>query len=416
MDAVSSAKNLIRQYEEMEDLDMMAHAKAGESRRAHDFIRVDLPIMLDVAEGRNPHERANLSERQAALLELTPGDMADKIDSDMSSARRVLGWVAPFAKDETKDFVLNHDSFGQELRDGLVTHQKAHAEADRSAGYSNDPEAPLDTEMFNNVREQLARSGYYRPGDSVISPPRDREPDEDPYSFPQQKVEEIRLSRVSENSASFFESFKLEGESDFRKQSELIDPRGTEHGYGVVAEAAGRLYYVQTENPFGKIEPENMIAREIAGVEKSMTDRIEHEILESRNDSLQNGLYSQEDIHGPQIAPTNKREVLGFDSDTKEPIAGEFTYHGTDGANDRHGPIVIEANSWSSGTGQDEREWANLAIRRHLEKHEFPSSSIAEQAEANRQTSFVTRGEPTSETIRHGNQQAAMAAAMGQGF
>ena len=134
MDAVSSAKNLIRQYEEMEDLDMMAHAKAGESRRAHDFIRVDLPIMLDVAEGRNPHERANLSERQAALLELTPGDMADKIDSDMSSARRVLGWVAPFAKDETKDFVLNHDSFGQELRDGLVTHQKAHAEAGSRSG------------------------------------------------------------------------------------------------------------------------------------------------------------------------------------------------------------------------------------------------------------------------------------------
>lgn len=416
MDAVSSAKNLIRQYEEMEDLDMMANAKAGESRRAHDFIRVDLPIMLDVAEGRDPHERQDLSARQKSLLELTPGDMADKIESDASSARRILGWVAPFAKEETKDFVLGHDSFSQELSKGLIANQKTHTEADRSAGYSNDPEAPLDPEMFSNTSEQLSRLGYYRPGDSVIAPPKDREPDEDPYSFPQQKVEEIKLSRVSESSASYYESFRLEGESDFRKRSELIDPRGTEHGYGVVAEAAGRLYYVQTESPFGKIEPEKMIAREIVGVEKSMTDRIEYEILESRSESLQNGLYTQEDIHGPQIAPTNKREVLGFASETKEPIAGEFTYHGTDGANDRYGPIVIEANSWSSGTGQDEREWAQLAIRRHLEKHEFPSVSISEQAEASRQAGSVVRGEPTSETIRHGNQHAAMAAAMGQGF
>ena len=416
MDPVQSAKTFIRQFERLEDLDMMANARSGEARRTHDFVRVDLPLMLDVAQGRDPRARTDLDARQKALLELSPADMSDRINSDMETARRVLGWNAPFAKDETKDFILGKETFTHELRNDFVAKQEMHRDADRSASYVNSPESPLDPEMFELVRSQEARNGYYRPGDSVIATPADRQPDEDPFSFPSKKVEEVMLSRVSENSATYYSSYRLEGESDYRKKSELLDPRGTQHSYGVIAEGAGRLYYVETESPFGPVEPENMVAREIAGIERTMVDRIEAEIHDDRSDALQNGLYTQEDIHGPRIAPQNMREVLGFDSKTREPIAGEFTYHGVDGPNEKVGPIVIEANSWGSGTSSEERAWAEQAIRRHLEKHEFPQMSISEQVHQNKQGSMVHRGEPTVETVRHGNQQAAIAASMGQGY
>ena len=42
--------------------------------------------------------------------------------------------------------------------------------------------------------------------------------------------------------------------------------------------------------------------------------------------------------------------------------------------------------------------------------------SISEQVHQNKQGSMVHRGEPTVETVRHGNQQAAIAASMGQGY
>lgn len=416
MDPVQSAKTFIRQYERLEDLDMMANAKAGEARRTHDFVRIDLPLMIDVSEGRDPRARSDLHPRQEALLELSPADMSNRINSDMETARRVLGWNAPFAKDETRDFILGKETFTHELRNDFVAKQEMHRDADRSASYVNSPESPLDPEMFEQVRSQEVHGGYYRPGDSVIAPPRDRQPDEDPFSFSSKKIEEVMLSRVSQDSPSYYSSYRLEGETDYRKRSELLDPRGTQHSYGVIAEGAGRLYYIETESPFGPVEPENMVAREIAGIEKTMVDRIERDILDDRSDALQNGLYTQEDIHGPQIVPKDMRDVLGFDSATREPIAGEFTYHGVDGPNDRTGPIVIEASSWQSGAGEDERGWATKVIRAHLEKYEFPSMSIAEKSAKDRLSGMNTINEPRTETIRHTSQQMAIAAQMGRGM
>lgn len=416
MEAAENARKLINQYEKLEDLDMMANAKAGESRRTHDFVRVDLPLMIDVAEGRDPSERENLSQRQKALLEMSPGDVANHVNSNMETARRVLGWNAPFAKDETREFILGQETFTHELRNGFFAQRENQQDSDLSAAYTNNPESPLPDEMFETVRKQEVTMGYYRPGDSVIVPPMDRQPDEDPFSFPERKIEEVQLSRVSEESASYYSAYRLEGEAEFHKRSELLDPRGTQHTYGVIQEAAGRLYYVETESPFSKHEPENMVAREIIGVEKSMIDRIARDIEAAQNDMDRGSLNNLEPVTKSAEfgVPKDIRESLAIEK--KEAIAGEFAFHPVDGPNDRTGPIIIEASSWQSQAGPEEKVWADQAVRKHLEKYEFPTLSISEKTEQERLKSEVKRGEPTIESVGHGNQQAAMAAAMGQGM
>lgn len=413
MDAASSARNLIRQYEEMEDLDMMANAKAGESRRAHDFIRVDLPIMIDVAEGRNPSERENLSQRQKALLEMAPGDVANHINSNMATARRMLGWHAPFAKNETREFILGQETFTHELRNGLFAQRENQQEPDLSAAYTNSRESPLPDDMFEAVRNQEATMGYYRPGDAVIVPPRDREPDEDPFSFSEKKIEEVQLSRVSEESASYYSSYRLEGETEFYKRSELLDPRGTQHSYGVIQEAAGRLYYVETESPLAKHEPENMVAREIIGVEKTMIDRISRNIETAQKDMSRSSFDELVSVTNASEfgIPKDIRESLAMEK--KEAIAGEFVFHPVDGPNDRAGPIIIEASSWQSQAGPEEKNWAEQAVRTHLEKYEFPILSVSDQNTKDRETGKFF-GEPKVETSRHSQHQAMAAAAMSQ--
>ena len=415
VEAAQNAKNFIRQFESLEDLDIMAHAKGGESRRAHDFIRVDLPLMIDVAEGRDPSQRENLSQRQKALLEMSPGDAANHVNSNMETARRVLGWNAPFAKDETKEFILRQETFTHELRNGFFAQRENQQEADLSAAYTNSPESPLPDDMFEAARKQEATMGYYRPGDMTIIPPRDREPDEDPFSFPERKIEEVQLSRVSEESASYYSAYRLEGEAEFHKRSELLDPRGTQHTYGVIQETAGRLYYVETESPFSKHEPENMVAREIIGVEKTMIDRIARDIETAQNDVSNSSL--------DELVPVAKDSEFGVPKDIRESlalekgeaIAGEFVFHPVDGPNDRAGPIIIEASSWQSQAGPEEKIWADQAVRRHMEKYEFPKLSISDQNDKDR-VSMKSFGEPKVETVRHSQNQALAAAAMGQGM
>lgn len=420
MDPVQSAKTFIRQYESLEDLDMMSHAKAGDSRRAHDFVRVDLPLMIDVSEGRDPAAREDLSPRQAALLELAPADMSERINSDMRAARRVIGWSAPHAKDEMKDFVLDRETFSHELRNDFIGKREMQQAPDMSAGYTNSPEAPIDPDKFIKMRDQEAHMGYFRPGDKAIVVQKDQDPTVDPYSAESKKIEEVQLSSPEKNSPYYHAKFRLEGEEQFHNRGDLLDPRGTQHTYGVIAESAGRLYFVEIDTAFGPIEPEDMVAREVIGIEKSMIDRIERDVRMSEDERSMNGLIEL-DMDGNEkivqpIAPMNMREVLGFTREDRGPVAGEYTLHPVDGPNDGAGPIVIEANSWASGTSPEERVWAEQAIRRHLEKHEFPHMSISEQAHQNKQGSVIDRGEPTVETMRHGNQQAAIAASMGQGY
>jgi len=418
MDAATTARSFMGQFERMEDLDMMAHAKAGDSRRAHDFVRVDLPLMIDVFEGRDPSMREDITPRQSALLELAPADMAERINSDMRAARRVIGWSAPHAKDEMKDFVLDRETFSHELRNDFIAKREMQQAPDMNAGYTNSTEAPLDPEQFLRARDQEAHMGYFRPGDSAIVSPKDRDPHIDPYSAESKRIEEVRLSSPGENSPYFHAKFRLEGDEHFHARGDLLDPRGTQHTYGVIAESAGRLYFVEIDTPLGPNEPENMVAREVIGVEKTMVDRIERDIRMSDNDRTKSG-FAGLDSHSeenaiPSVIPMDMREILGFTQGDRGPVSGEYTFHPVDGPNDRAGPIVIEANSWASGTDENERLWAGQAIDRHLERYEHPRRDMITEAYENSQkrgpTMQTTIGEPRVETSRHAQTAAALSA------
>jgi hypothetical protein len=418
MDAAATARSFMSQFERMEDLDMMAHAKAGDSRRAHDFVRVDLPLMIDVFEGRDPAMREDITPRQSALLELGPADMAERINSDMRGARRVIGWSAPHAKGEMKDFVLDRETFSHELRNDFIAKREMQQAPDLSAGYTNSAEAPLDPEQFLRVRSQESHMGYFRPGDSAIISPKDHDPHVDPYSAESKRIEEVQLSSPGEDSPYYLAKFRLEGDEHFHDRGELLDPRGTQYTYGVIAESAGRLYFVEIDTPHGPNEPENMVAREVVGIEKSMIDRIERDIRTAESDRSAYGLVEL-DMAGneksiPPVMPMNMREILGLTQDDKGAVSGEYTFHPVDGPNDRAGPIVIEANSWASGTDGNERLWAQQAIDRHLERYEHPRRDMVTEAYENSQkrgpTMQTTIGEPRVETSRHVQTAAALSA------
>ena len=424
MTTLEQAREFIRKFETLEDLDMMAHAKAGDSRRAHDFVRVDLPLMMDMYQGNQPLERTDLSPRQEALLELTPRDMADQISSNMRGAKLVIGWNAPFAKDEMKEFILGRDEFTGDLYDEFIAQQGVRRSPDLSSGYTNSAENPLDPQTFSKVVAQESHLGYFRPGDKVIVDDKDRSPTDDPYSQEAKRIEEVQFSQREENSPYYYTQFRREGETEFHNRGDLLDPRGTQHTYGIIAEGAGRLYFVETETPSGRHEPEDMIAREIIGVERSMTDRQARDIQANINNkpAYELGQFdsNSNEEKAPTSIPQNAREALALDQDNSSAISGEFAFHSVDGPNDKAGPIIIEANSWSAGVGKEEKEWAMAAIERHLEKYEYPWRDMVTEAYETKEKASPTQqtiiGEPKVETSRSGHLAAAVAAGMGRGM
>jgi len=405
--SAQKAKNFIRSFEVVEDLEMMAHAKYGDSRRAHDFVRVDLPLMIEVAEGRDPSKLPDLSSRQKALLELSPADMAERIEADRASAQRVLGWSAPLARDEARDFVTGQDSFTRDLQQGLVADRQSRSIIVSLDAYTNSKESPLGEDHFSAIVRQEARSGYFRPGDEAILAGTSGA--SNPFLGEKKRIAEVQLSQVGEDSPAYYSRFRFEGERDFHNRGQLLDPRGTQHGYGVIAEADGKLFYVQTESAVGPVEEDKIVAREIVGVEKAWVDRISEEISQDQSDRLQNGTYSTLDLEGPLEAPRDMRGVLNMTGTKPDPTAGEFTYHPVDGPTDMRGPIIIEANSWQSRSSDQEESWARQAIRAHLEKYERHAPSMSDQVAHGRAAADL---EPR---LDKGQQAAALAAMQSMG-
>jgi len=401
---IQSAKQMAKHYEAMEDLSMMETAKAGNSRRAFYFIRNDLPLMLDVAQGRNPADREDLNERQKALLDMTPQDAAEKIKSDLSSARRVLGWTAPFATGENKDFVLGRDNFTNSLVDNF----KAHLESQKSPeftgkGYSNSKENPLAPNLYADIMKREAQTpSWPKVGEKVI-PVREasRDRSQNPYEGEAKKVEEVVFmghpDATAGQSPYYYQQYRLEGETEFLKRGEMLDPRATRQSFGVVAERAGRLYFVELDKfDNDPHEPQDMVAREVIGMSNGFAEWINGQIKSSENPEAKEN-----------PAPDIKWALA---MDDKEPIVGEFLHYYVDGPLDKAGPIVIDGSSWQSGTGEDEKKWAIEAIDRHLEKYEYPSRTIDEEVTRQRGNREVLVNAPKFESMRYGLvQQQGMA-------
>lgn len=398
----TTAKKMAIHYEAMEDLTMMEGAKAGESRRAYDFIRNDLPVMLTIADGKDPSE-INLNSRQKALLQLTPADAAKKIEEDASSARRILGWTAPFATGANKDFVLGRDNFTGSLISNFKSHLETQKEPEFTGkGYSNSKEHPLSPVDYDRVlKNEAIGASWPRVGDDVIqvdnSKPHD--PTRNPYDAETKKVEEVVFRQdpetVAGRSPYYYTEYRLEGDKDFIKKSDMLDPRGVAQTYGVVAERAGKLYFVEVEGVSGPHEPENMVAREIIGASKEYAGWINSQIKTSGNELA---------VENP--SPDIK---WALSIEEKEPIAGEMRHYNVDGPADMAGPIVIDGSSWQSGVGEDEKKWAIAAIERHLEKYEYPSRTIDEVVTKQRGNREVLVNGPQSEMIRYGAMQQNMA-------
>ena len=124
--AIRRAATITQALEQHEDLDRLAGSRYGEERRAHDFARVDMPLLIDAANGRDPHQRENLSERQAELLKMAPADLAGHLKKNADAARRVFGWSMPHVTNEIREFIRNPDGFPSVLAKPFIAKQIRH--------------------------------------------------------------------------------------------------------------------------------------------------------------------------------------------------------------------------------------------------------------------------------------------------
>lgn len=415
MNRTDFARNIIDTFERMEDVDMMAHSKYGESRRAHDYIRVDLPLMIDVAEGRDPNARQDLSPRQEALLRLSPEDMARKIEEDAGSARRVIGYMAPFTGETTRSFITGYEDHTRQLSKGLVSHKAERERPDHAAAIVNGVKIPLPADMFERVRADILKGGGLIPGDMVFLNDANRAPTENPYMGEKRAVAEIMVERATPDSATYFPTYRLEGERDYRKPSELLAAEGMTHGYGVVMEKAGKVYYVELESMVsGPIEEQHMRAREIVGINQRWLDKLDMDIKESNHHttpsqplSLDMGHMESNPTEIETQTPRNVREYLANEQG-KIRTSGEFTMHPVDGPADIVGPVVLDASSWQSGVDPNEGAMAIRVIDAHLARYEYPRMTMREEAEARVQRDAG----PRSEYERHPQRDPAMQQAM----
>ena len=64
MDPVIQAKAITFKAQESMTFDLMEGASAGEGQRIYDYIKVELPLLIEAHEGRDPTKLEGLSERQ----------------------------------------------------------------------------------------------------------------------------------------------------------------------------------------------------------------------------------------------------------------------------------------------------------------------------------------------------------------
>ena len=398
MDPVKQAHAITKNAAEVASLEFAEAYPSGENQRFYDYIKVELPLMIEAYEGRDPAALPGLTDRQKNLLDMTPTDLKDKILKDEEAARRMMGWVTPHSPDEIRQFITRGQSPSMTMLDILVYREESrgpHLE-ERMAKITNSPDRPMDAEAFEQARRQTAESDYYKPGSKVKLS--EEGANGNPFAGPTRTVEEIMLSAAE--GSMYMVNYRLDNQEEWRNRGALHDARGTQHGYGVVTEAAGRLYYVEIEKAETRYEDHELRVREIVGVEKDM----------------QRGIYNAMQAEGEDTsrAPVNMREVLGVGKGQEYPtVSGEFTYHPLKGHDDFHGPIVVEANSWQSSPSSDEAQRTKVAVEKHLQKYEY-GEIVQEPARAKAMSHMNEVGGPTSEYTRSAMQ--AQMASQGRTF
>ena len=298
--------------------------------------------------------------------------------------RRTIGWVTPHSPAEVRQFVTKQASPASSMLQALVDSQSVDPLdlQSRMDKIINSPTHPLDEKTFQSARRDVAGTGYYLPG-SEVKLAVDRN-NGNPFSGETKTIEEIMLSAA--DNAHYRTRYRLEGEQEWHDRGKMIDARGTQHGYGVITESAGRIYYVELEKADQRYEDNELKVREIVGVEKEQ----QHRILRAIKDH---------DLDADQ-APSDMRQVLNVGKGQGETsISGEFSYHAMKGPQDLTGPIILEATSWMSTPDRDEADRTNAIINKHVEKYEFGISdktpdrpkSLSALHESNLQKSMYDR-------------------------
>jgi len=397
IEAIDKAKRVTQTMEAYEDLDIMSKLKGGESRRAADYIRNDMPLMIAAARNEDPALMPDLNDLQKATLSLSARDLKEHIEGNRSAAARTLGWHAPFLKPEMRDFMNARDGMHEALSSPLVEHQSTlERNPPRSFDIINDEKLPVPEEAIEQIRRNAKYDQEFHPGLSVVT-----ERDERGRAMPGAEssvIAEMKVQRLSEESAAYIPSWRLEGEEKFRTSSEIADARGHEHEYGVMMQKAGATFIVPLKGDGVEDGPEP-IARRVIGVDMMMTRQINHDVAKDRE---------ERGIQDEPLHVSGLREAVGGDEfegvGVKLKAAGEFRYRNVDGPGDERGPVILESVPWMSSASDEELSIASKSIDKHLQKFEYNNRSLGEEASDLKKEKAYTG--PKTETTRNPQSKA----------
>lgn len=350
-DAHEGAKMTARALGLAVNMDMAQITPVGIEARAYNFAHGDLPVMLHHAG--YPLERP--TDHQKTLLDMPAADFRRQAERNYQAAAQVLGWTAPQNDFAVKDF-MGHGSFDRSTVGKLLDHYEMVHDQHISPSQNrrnnaiilNDEHQPIEPDLFEDVAQRLRDEGSFLSGMEVRLK-------NDPQGAVVREIEATILQ--SEGPNMYTTHHKVSGLTRKIGQNELLDGRGLEHFYGVIAEdEKGQHYMVRIEqnNPNPHVLTSNV--REVSGIA---------------------GAYIQQHAKNIEDELAMTDVPVSGSSKTMRATCGEFVVRNLRGYDDGKGPCVVIASPWQSSPDKREMDIAFHEIQAYKARFEQePDTSV----------------------------------------
>lgn len=384
-EAITKAQRIKNIMETFEDIEIMTKLKGGESRRAADYVKEDIPLMIEAAKGGDPNKLPNLSNRQKALLSLGNKDMADAIEKNHKSAKKILGWHAPVLKPDIRAFINDQDGLNNALKEPLLRQQlikELQPEKIFDKSIVNDHQMPLEEYILEKVKKQISEDHEFTPGMEVTH--QINEKGEPLNNAEKSKIELIKVRKVSY--IKYEIGYKLEGEDKYRSRSEIADPRNPESFFGVIMEKDQKMFFVPMQHEDLEKQKElgknQLPARLISGLD---IDMIRHENRQIAKDHKE----YENDGEAPYHDNLKEKLLDAFPEQKEGSIiaAAEVRLRSVDGPEDKIGPVIIQSIPWTITAAEEEAKIAKEAVEKYMQKFEKPYGSIRDEMDKNKKMS-----------------------------